>query len=59
MVETCWEKNNDYIVKKMGEIKIEGNRWRGRPKKKLMGVIREDVTAYELKKFQKNEGKTN
>lgn len=38
------------LVKKVDELKIEGNRRRGRPKKKWMGVIEEDTRVCEINK---------
>lgn len=35
-------RNNKDIVRKMGEMKVEENRGRGRPKEKRVEIIRED-----------------
>lgn len=37
--------NNDNIIKKIGDIRIEGNPERGRLKKKQMEIIRKDIKA--------------
>lgn len=38
-------RNNDDIIKKMDEIKVERNRERDRLKKKWMEVIKKDIKA--------------
>lgn len=43
-------KNINNMVKKVGKLKVEGNRGRSRPQKKWMGVIEEDMRACNVNK---------
>lgn len=50
----CFEyverRNNDDIAKKIGQIRVDGNRGRGGLKKKQIGVIKENIKAYRVYK---------
>ena len=43
MVWTCAEEDSGYIVRRVLEMKLSGRRQRGRPKRRFMDVVRENM----------------
>lgn len=43
-----FRKDNNNIIEKIAKLRVEKNHGRGRPIKKWMEVIREDISTYEV-----------
>ncbi len=48
MVWTCTEKDDGYIGRRMLRTELPGKRKRGRPNRRFMDVVKEDMAEVEV-----------
>ena len=49
MVWTCTEEDDGYIGRRMLMMELPGKRKQGRPKRRFMDVVKEDMAEVEVK----------
>ena len=49
MVWTCHEGDQEYVGRKMMEMELPGKRRRGRPKRRFLDVVKEDMKEVGVK----------